>query len=153
MVFHSSLSDSKSPQVSRTLLSILAVLNNTVVCMVSTRPPTSKSSSPSNNPLVTVPKAPITIGINCHLHIPLFFQFPCKVEVLILLFRFFQFYSVVNWESKVDNFANSLFFFWGGGVLSISVIVCFYVSLGISAFYYLFTSTLKKNLCAEHKHY
>ena len=34
MVFHWSLSDSKSPQISRTLLSILAVLNNAVVCMV-----------------------------------------------------------------------------------------------------------------------
>ena len=63
MVFHWSLSDSKSPQVSRTLLSILAVLNNVVVWMVSTRPPTSKSSSPFSNHLVTVPNAPITIGI------------------------------------------------------------------------------------------
>ena len=63
MVFHGSLSDSKSPQVSRTLLSILAVLNNAVVWMVSTCPPTSKSSSPFSNPLVTVPNAPITIGI------------------------------------------------------------------------------------------
>ena len=63
MVFHWRLSDSKSPQVSRTLLSILAVFNNAVVWMVSTRPPTSKSSRPFNNPLVTVPKAPITIGI------------------------------------------------------------------------------------------
>ena len=63
MVFHWSLSDGKSPQFSRTLLSILAVLNNAVVWMVSTRQPTSKSSSPFNNPLVTVPKAPISIGI------------------------------------------------------------------------------------------
>ena len=63
MVFHWRLSDSKSPQVSRTLLSILAVFNNAVVWMVSTCPPTSKSSSPFINPLVTVPKAPITIGI------------------------------------------------------------------------------------------
>ena len=63
MVFHWSLSDSKSPQVSSTLLSILAVLNNVVVWMVSTRLPTSKSSCLFNNPLVTVPKAPITIGI------------------------------------------------------------------------------------------
>ena len=62
MVFHWRLSDSKSPQVFRTLLSILAVLNNAVIWMVSTRPPTSKSSRPFNNPLVTVPKAPITIG-------------------------------------------------------------------------------------------
>ena len=70
MVFHWSLSDSKSPQVSRTLLSILTVLNNAVVWMVSTRPPTSKSSSPFSNPLVTVPNAPITIGIivTCMFH-------------------------------------------------------------------------------------
>ena len=70
MVFHWSLSDSKSPQVSRTLLSILAVLNNVIVWMVSTRPPTSKSSSPFSNPLVTLPKAPITIGIivTCMFH-------------------------------------------------------------------------------------
>ena len=70
MVFHWSFRDSKSLQVSRTLLSILAVLKNFVIWMVSTRPPTSKSSSPSNDPLVTVPKAPITIGIivtfTCH---------------------------------------------------------------------------------------
>ena len=64
------LSDSKSPQVSRTLLSIQVVLNNAVVWMVSTHPPTSKSSSPFSNPLVTVPKAPITIGIivTCMFH-------------------------------------------------------------------------------------
>ena len=35
MVFHLSLSDNKSPQVSGTFLSILAVLNNVVVLMVS----------------------------------------------------------------------------------------------------------------------
>ena len=62
MVFHWSLSDSKSPQVSRTRLKILTVLSNVVVWIVSTRPPTSKSSGPFNNPLVIVPKAPITIG-------------------------------------------------------------------------------------------
>ena len=62
MVFHWSLSD-KSPEVSWTLLSILADLNNVVVWMVSTRPIISKSSSPFTNPLVTVPRAPITIGI------------------------------------------------------------------------------------------
>ena len=62
-VFHWRLSDRKFPRVSRTLLSILAVFNNAVVWMVSTRPPTSKFSRPFNNPLVTVPKAPITIAI------------------------------------------------------------------------------------------
>ena len=59
IVFHWSLNNSKSPQVSRTLLSILVVLNNVVVWMVFTRPPTSKSSGSFNNPLVIVPKSPI----------------------------------------------------------------------------------------------
>ena len=57
MVFHWSLSDNKSPKISSTLL------NDAVVWMVSTRPPTSRSSSLVNNPLFTVPNAPITIGI------------------------------------------------------------------------------------------
>ena len=110
MVFHWRLSDSKSPQVSRTLLSILAVFNNAVVWMVSTRPPTSKSYSPFNNPLVTVPKAPITIGIIVTFMFNSFFQFSSKVKVLISLFTFFQFYSVVCRDSKVDNLTYFLLF-------------------------------------------
>ena len=110
MDFHWSLSDSKSPQVSRTLLSILAVLNNAVVWMVSTRPPTSKSSSPFSNTLVTVPNATNYNWYNCHQHLPQFFQFSSKVEVLILLFTFFQLYSEVCRDRKVDYFASSLFF-------------------------------------------
>ena len=38
-----------------------------------------------------------------------FFQFFSKVDVFILLFIFFLFYSVVSRNNKVDNFANSLF--------------------------------------------
>ena len=63
MVSYWSLSDSKSPPVSMTLLSILTIFNNAVVWMVSTRPVISKSSSLWINPSVTVPRAPITIGI------------------------------------------------------------------------------------------
>ena len=63
MVSHWSLSDNKSPQVSRTLLSILANLNYAVVKMISTRPLISIYSSPGINPLVTVARTPITIGI------------------------------------------------------------------------------------------
>ena len=62
MIFHWSLSDSKSPQVSRTRLRILAILSNAVIWIVSTRPPTSKSSRPFYNPLVIMPNAPLTIG-------------------------------------------------------------------------------------------
>ena len=109
MVFHWSLSDSMSPQVSRTLLSILAVLNNAVVWMVSTRPPTSKSFSPFNNPFLTVPNAPTTISIIVIFMFHSFFFFPSKVKVLTLLFNFFQFYSVVSRYYRVDNFASSLF--------------------------------------------
>ena len=63
MVSHWNLSDRKSPQVSRTLLSILADVNNVVVSIVSTRPLIFMSCSPYTNPLVIVPSAPITIGI------------------------------------------------------------------------------------------
>ena len=128
MMFHWRLSDSKFPQVSRTLLSILAVFNNAVVWMVSTRPPTSKSSRPFNNPLVTVPKAPITIGIIVtfmfrsffnslakSMYLSLFshsFSFilwsagTAKSTILRIFFFFFFFFSVVDyykvWSSGRD---------------------------------------------------
>ena len=84
MVFHWSLSDSKSPQVSRTRLSILAVLNNAVVWIVSIRSPNSKSSSPFNNPLVTVPQVPITIGIIFTLMFYVLFCFIINIQSLHL---------------------------------------------------------------------
>ena len=71
----------------------------------------SKSSNLFSNPLVTVPNAPMTIGIIVTFMFHSFFQFPSKVEVLVLLFTFFQFYSVVSRDSKVDYVASSLFFF------------------------------------------
>ena len=92
MVFHRSLSESNPPQVFRTLPSILAVFNNVVVEIVSTRLLTSKSSIPFSNPFVTVPKAPIKIGTIVTLMFHSFFQFSSQVVVLILLFTFFQFF-------------------------------------------------------------
>ena len=50
MGFHWSLSDSKSSQVSRTLLSILAAVNKAGIWTLSTRPLISNSSSPCINP-------------------------------------------------------------------------------------------------------
>ena len=63
MIFHWSLSDSKSPQVPRTLLIILTDLNDSLVWIVSTRLFISNSSSPCTNPLLTIPRVSITIGI------------------------------------------------------------------------------------------
>ena len=110
MYFNWRLSDSKSPEVSSTLLSILAVFNDAVVWMVPTRPPTPKSSRPFNNPLVSVPKALITIGIIITFMFHSFFQFSSMVEVLILLFTFFQF---ILWSARtaMSTFLQIFFLF------------------------------------------
>ena len=107
-----SLSDSKSPQVSRTLLSILAVLNNNVVWMVSTRPPISKSSSTFSNPLVTVPNALITIGIivTCMFHS--FFSSLARSRFLSLFSHFsVLFCSQPEQQSRLFCKFSSFFFF------------------------------------------
>ena len=108
MVFHWSRSDSMSPQVTKTLLSILAVLGNVVVWMVSTRPPTSKSSSSFNNPLVTVPNAPITIGIivTCMFHS--FFNSLTRSKYLFFSHSF----SFILWSARTakSTISQGLFF-------------------------------------------
>ena len=91
MVFHWSLSDSTSPQVSMTLLTILLILNNAVVWVISTRPPTSKSSSPFNNHLVTVLKAPITIGIIVTIMFHSFFNSLSRSRYLSFISHSFSF--------------------------------------------------------------
>ena len=104
MVFHWSLSDNKSPQVSRTRLRILAVLSNTVVWIVSTRPPTSKSSRPFNNSLVIVPNAPITIGT-------------------IVTFMFHSFFNSLARSSYLSFFSLSFrFILWSAGTAKSTVL-------------------------------
>ena len=107
---HWGLSDSKSPQVSRTLFSILAVLNNIVVWTISTSPLISKSSSLFKQSFGDCIKSTNHHWYNCYFHVPQFFGFPSNVLVLILLFTFFQFYSVVSWDSKVLQFFKFSFF-------------------------------------------
>ena len=63
MFFHWSLSDSKSPQVSRTLLSIQADLNNDVVWMVSILSLISRSLNLFSRTLRIDPSEPTAIGI------------------------------------------------------------------------------------------
>ena len=114
MVFHWRLSDRKSPQVSRTLLSILTVFNNAVVWMVATRPPTSKSKSsrPFNSPLVTVPKAPITIGIIVTFMFHSFFNSLARSRHSSLFSHFsFIFRSAGTAKSTILQFFFFFFFF------------------------------------------
>ena len=63
--------------------------------MVSTHPPTSKYSSPFSNPLVTVPKAPITIGIivTCMFHS--FFNSLARTRYLSFFSHSFSFISLL----------------------------------------------------------
>ena len=63
MVSHWSLSHSKSPQISRSLLSISPDLSNALIWMVPTYPLISKSFCSFTNPLGNIPSAPATIGI------------------------------------------------------------------------------------------
>ena len=111
MVFHWSLTDSKSRKVPRTLLSVLAVLDNVVVWMVSTPLIISMSSCPFIKYFCDSTKITNLDCYNCHLNVPYFFRFPSKVSVLILLFTFLQFYFEVSRDTKIHNFASSLYLF------------------------------------------
>ena len=90
-------------QVSRTPLSILVDLSNDVVWMISTRPLIFKSSSPCTNPLVTVPRATITIGINVTFMFHRFFNFLARS-------RFVSFFllsvSFILWSAGTAKFTN-----------------------------------------------
>ena len=97
MVSHWSLSDNKSPQVFRTLL------NNAVDWMDSTRPLISKSFRSFINPLVTVPRAPITIGNTVAFMFHSFFQFSRKVLIL-LLSCFPPWQLVFHWSLRNNKF-------------------------------------------------
>ena len=110
MVFHRKLSDRKSLRVSRTLHSILAVFNNAVVWMVSTGSPTSKSSRPFNNPLDSVPKAPITIGmIVTFVFHSFFFSYLERSRYLSLFSHSFSF---ILWSAGQQFCRFSSFFFF-----------------------------------------
>ena len=93
MVLHWILSDNKSPQLSRTLLSILAE-----IWMVSTCPLISKSSIPFTNPLGgIVPIVPIPISI-------------------IVTFIFHSF-CLVHWQCLNTNLSFHFLLFSLGGPL------------------------------------
>ena len=133
MIFHWNLSDSKSPLVSRILLSILAFLNNLVVLMVSTRPLISKSFSPINNPSVAVPWVPITIGINA-------------------TFMFHSFFNSLAKPRYLSLFSFSFIFsLWSAGtvkstILQVLCFVCLFVCLLITVNFSRLTE-IKLSVC------
>ena len=91
MVFLWILSDNKSPQVSRTFLCILAIFNNALVWMVSTRSLIFKSFCSFTNPLETVPIAPITISITVTFLFHSSFSSLARSQYLILFSLSFNF--------------------------------------------------------------
>ena len=109
MVFYCSLSYSKSPQVSRILLSILTDLNNAEVWMVFTLALISNSFSPFTNSLMTVPNAPITIGFTVILMFHCYF---CSLErSLYLSFFLLSFnFSVLSAGSPKSTIRLFIFF-------------------------------------------
>ena len=80
--------------------------------MVSTRPPISKSSRPFNNSLVTVPKAPITIGT-------------------IVTFMFHSFFNSLARSRYVSFFSHSFsFILWSAGKAKSTILqILFFVLL------------------------
>ena len=83
MGFHWNLSDCKCPKIFRTLLSILADLNNAIVWMVLILPLISNSSNPFAKPLGTVLSAPTTMNITVTFKFHTFFQSSSKVQVSV----------------------------------------------------------------------
>ena len=110
MVFHWSLSDSNFPQFSGNRLRIPAVLSNADVWIVSTRPPTSTSSRPFNNPLVIVPNAPITIGTIVTFMFHSFFNSPARSRYLSFFSLSFRF---ILWSGgTAKSTILQILFFW-----------------------------------------
>ena len=128
MVFHLSLSDTNFPQVSRTRLRILAVFSNAVIWIVSTRPPTSKSSRPFTHPLVTVTKASITIGI-------------------IVTFMFHSFFNSLARSRYLSFFSHSFSFIpWSTGTKKSTILQILFFLFFFFLYYYYYSFSLQRKL-------
>ena len=133
MVSHRSLSAIKFSQVSRTLLSILADVNDSLLWIVSTWIFIPKSFSPFNKPLGIVPSAICTIVII------VIFIFHIFLHLEHGHFAFFYFCSGVCQNDKVSYLAGSLFYCW----LLLGLVVW-------PRFGNLFVSQNSRELCAFH---
>ena len=97
----------KSPGLSS---EILALLSTAIIWIDSTRLPTSKSSRSSNNHLVNVPRAPITIGAIVTFMFHNFFHSLARSRYLSFFSHSFRFILWSAGTAKVDNL-QILFFF------------------------------------------
>ena len=123
MAFHKSLSDRKSLQVSRTLLSILADLNKAVVWLLCIRPLISKFFIPGTNSLVTVPSTPITIGITVTFLFYSFFSSVAMYRYLSLFSFFFSSFTLWSAGTAKSTLRQVLFFFFFFFLLSLDLVV------------------------------
>ena len=113
MVFHGSLSDRKSPRLSRTLPWFLADLNYAVVWTIFTYPLISKFFSPFPKPLGIVSSAPITIGNSVTFMLHRFFVlWPGFSTYLSFRFLWDLLSSPSGWQSSQFNWFSFCFFFF-----------------------------------------
>ena len=104
-------SEYKSPQVSK-YLSFLTDLSVVVFRIVYIRPLILKSPCPWINPLLTVSRAPITIGITVNF---IFYSFWNSLARLRYLFLFSLSFNLIQWSAETAKFTIlecSLFFCW-----------------------------------------
>ena len=108
MVIHWSLSDSKSPQVSRTFLSILVDLNNTVVLMLSARSLIFNSSSPLSKLLGIVRVHQLLlVSLSCSIA----FISSLVISKYLSLFSFSLIFIQWSSETAKSTIRHVLFFF------------------------------------------
>ena len=103
--------------------------------MVSTRPPTSKSSSPFSNPLVTVPKALITIGI-------------------IVTFIFQSFFNSLARSRYLSFFSHSFsFILWSAGTAKFTILQILFVFFFFffCFFFFFLLIIIRSRLLAENR--
>ena len=120
MAFYWGVSDRKSTQISRILLSNQANLNNAVLWIVFPRLLISKSSSPCTNPLVAVSSTPSTISIT------ITFLFDCFSSSLarsryLTLFSFS--FSFTLWSAGTAASTIRRYSFYFGCWLSLGLVV------------------------------
>ena len=121
-VFDWRSSDSMSPQVSRTLLSILADQNNDVAWIVSTHPLISMFSSLCTDPLVTVSSVPTTIDIT-------------------VTFMFHSFFILKQGHSTYPSFCIFSFLLWFAGTTKFTILqVLFFFFFFFFGYYKVWSS-------------